>query len=818
MDASVKLASRSVRAVLAVMVALGGVVYALFAASAVPGVMTWITNSDQLTVPALVVDVLARPADFFGWQISRSSYLFPDALAYAVAYLLSGDALRSITFAHVTTLLVWVYVVYRASASRGAGFGARLAWVVLTALLVPLALTQLSTEAAAWVTKYLFSIANHFSCFVIGMLLVWWTLDEFRAPSWGRLVAIGIVGALTAASNRAIWLFYALPAVIIVAAYLLRDRQRALLPAAKIVTVGSVGLAIGYAIEGSFNRLTLMPFELTTDSISGHTAAFFTSLATYAAAHPLALLAGAALIAVYAAVALRLVAEFPRWWRRDLNREREVGWLFQLATITTAVANLLVGMISWINIGNARYLVLFFFAPPLLIPGLWRGAWPTRVLVAATIGALALTLVATLRLGGSRDITTYARQEVSPVVACLERLGVGRGLANYWQARHLAFLSQGAIRVDQVSPGATSKEALFFYSGNNAYDFLRGAPDVDPYDYVLADDLDHDVLRAAFGAPDAAERCAGREIWMWRDKTRVFAGLFQGHLDPWERLLEKDSSVRIPASAFPGGTGAIDGTGRRAGSDESQGDLIAGGRLSLSPATYRFAVSYSGRQEASGRKLATLTIKRADGQAAFVDLPGTNSDRTQIAQVTMRVDGPGQFVDVRVAHAAHAALLVEDLAVTRVPAVDAREIRLEANDTHIHTQVGLLRDGVMQSMGKGGVLAFGPYLPLPAGRYRATVHLVGDRAEGRIGKVDAVADVGRAVLAEQPIDGAAFSAMTGQREVMLDFDLPRPVRDLELRVFVEEGASLALKGYEILPRSGNATTAVVANPTVKSAP
>ena len=793
--------------------------YAVLVASAVPAVMAWITNSDQLTIPALVVDVVAQPANFFGWQVSRASYLFPDLVSYAAAYLLTGDALHAIVLAQIPVLLAWLYVVYRAAPGRAqGGHAGPLCWAIFAGLLVPLALTQLSGQAAAWITKYVFSFSNHFSCFVVSMVLLWWTLDELSTPSRARLVGIGVVAALMAASNRAIWLFYGLPAAIVVIAVLLRTPRRAAVPTMRVAVVVLAAMAAGYAIEGSFNRIAVMPYELTTSSIDERSRAFFATLSSYAAEQPAVAAGLLALIALYVAALVRLAAGFTAFRRGRLTAAEDKSWLFDLAVMLTAGANVLAAMMSWQNIGNARYLMLFFFAPPLLMARVWWRPWSVRALVAASVAAFALTAVAAVRNDGPRDIATYARAATAPIATCLRDLHVGRGLANYWTARRLAFLSADAIRVDQVSPGAGRKETLFFYWGNNAYAYLRGHPELDAYDYVIADDLDPSVLRAAFGSPDAVHDCAGHAIWTWHDPTRLFGGLFQGHLDPWQRLLARDWSATIPAAAFVGTTGSGEGLARVADQRDAAGLLLTGGRLTLRAGTYRVVLAYAAPGNA-GTHVGTLSIAPGGGHAAaFVDLLATADARVALARTIVNVDEAEGVVEPQVQFTATGPLRVEHLSITRMPAEVAREIRLQAGDSHVHTLVGALRGGALVSTGKGGVLAYGPYLPLAAGRYRAFVHLVAGRAQPRAGKVDVVARAGRAVLAERAIESAADAAADTEVPLIVDFDVSAPVRDLELRVFVDEGASVELRGYEILPRAGDAVAASASHPAAKSAP
>jgi hypothetical protein len=809
-------------ALAAALVSLCAALYAIYVASAVPAVTEWITNSDQLTLPAFVVDVFAMPANFFGWQLPRSSYLFPDTVAYALAYGATGDPLDSILLAHVPALLAWLYVLYRAAPrGRDGAPAGRLAWAIGAGLLFPLLLTQLSPEMAAWVTKYMFSFSNHFTCFVVGMVLLWWTLDELRAPSTARLLAIGVVAALMAASNRAIWLFGFLPIGFVLAATLLRAPRRMWRRVARLVPVVALAGVAGYAIEGSFNRIAVMPYQLSAGWIPDRVRAFADTVWTYGIAHPGMAAALLLLVAFYAAVGLRVARAAPAFWRGRLHADDERAWLFDAALLIAAVANVLAAMIAWQNIGNARYLMLLFFAPPLLARRL-VGVLPSlRALVAASLVLFAGTAVAAYRSDGPLRLSAYARTQTAPLVSCLRELGVGRGLANYWIARRMAFLSNGAVRVDQVSPGAGSPETLFFYWGNNAFAFLRGHPDVDPYQYVIADTLDPKVLTDAFERPDRVARCAGREIWTYRDDTRLFAGLFQGHLDPWERQLASSWTVSIPAAAFRGAGGSTSGLARVTQRDGgAQIAVVSGSRLSLRAGSYRLSVAYSvpPGSVASNIKVGTLRLVRAGGQPGpFADLLADADGRLRDARVFLDVGGPEDVVEPQVWASGAAPLRVESMTITAVEGIE-NEIRLQAGDAHLHTQVGVERDGFIASTGKAGVLLFGPYLPLSTGRYRASLYFASDGPQAPIGRMDIVASQGRKVFAARPIGPGNISAAPPGYRVDLDFDLDQRVRDLELRVFVDAGASMRVARYEILPRGDALAARAVANPPSKSLP
>lgn len=91
--------------------------------------------------------------------------------------------------------------------------------------------------------------------------------------------------------------------------------------------------------------------------------------------------------------------------------------------------------------------------------------------------------------------------------------------------------------------------------------------------------------------------------------------------------------------------------------------------------------------------------------------------------------------------------------------------------------------------GPGGCQIFGPYRPVPAGRYRARFLLEGP-AQG-MAVMDAVAEEGRLHLAEVRIGEGC--------EPMLELSLPHAVSDLEIRLRGDAGYAAVVRALEFMP-------------------
>ena len=493
-----------------------------------------------------------------------------------------------------------------------------------------------------------------------------------------------------------------------------------------------------------------------------------------------------------------LMAQLPSWRRGELSAPQEARFLFGLSLVAGGLGNVLAAGIAWEGIDSARYLMFFFFAPLLLVLLLsprvsdWRSA-------AVGIPVLAgLSAFVVFTPGSAMDPRRFAQKEAAELIGCAQSLKVHRGLANYWDARRLTFLSKDEMRIDPMPPWPTDRKGLMFYWTNNAFSFLRGHPAIDPFDYLIADSLDPQLLEEVFGVPDEKRACGGREFWVYRDLTHVFARLFQGNLNPYLWVLARDSRVTIPASAFDASVGTRAGLSRKADSaTDATGYLVTGGALELHPGDYRFTVKYSFPPTAAPASLGNFDVMTPDSRLLGTEDLVVDPDGSGLVSVDVHVVADHTVLEPRVVFAGAGQLTVEEVSVMKIPA-GARALHITASNPHAFSIVGVREGGLLKANGSPGYLLFGPYAKLAAGAYRATLHFAGSGYQGRPGKIDVVADQAHKVLAQSPLSAAELNDADGPA-IALEFELSEPVDDLELRVFVED-APVALIDYEIAPR------------------
>lgn len=144
-------------------------------------------------------------------------------------------------------------------------------------------------------------------------------------------------------------------------------------------------------------------------------------------------------------------------------------------------------------------------------------------------------------------------------------------------------------------------------------------------------------------------------------------------------------------------------------------------------------------------------------------------------------------LDARTAGKAHASV------VNRQIDMIAWSLSYWATHPRLHTQIGHKVRRNLHTTGKAGVLLYGPYAALPAGRYVATVHGVANPVEGLRGVwMDVAWNMGAEVVLRQPLH-TTENAQAGELG-RIEFELLAYTNDVEVRVYVEIESDLRLDG------------------------
>lgn len=112
----------------------------------------------------------------------------------------------------------------------------------------------------------------------------------------------------------------------------------------------------------------------------------------------------------------------------------------------------------------------------------------------------------------------------------------------------------------------------------------------------------------------------------------------------------------------------------------------------------------------------------------------------------------------------------------------------------LQSQIGIISDTGCVSNGSAGYLAFGPYLDLPAGSYRAELVLTKSNDYSGTISFDVVTDQGNTCLARTNIQ---MNSIAKHKSIYLDFTSENELKKLETRVYCENGTNLGLKAISI---------------------
>ena len=211
---------------------------------------------------------------------------------------------------------------------------------------------------------------------------------------------------------------------------------------------------------------------------------------------------------------------------------------------------------SWKGASNVRYLFNWLLLPGFLLaleaaakwgaPGLAApgGHWQRRGLVGAAAVFLACLGCAAGDLRHASLRFPYP-DDVAALDAVLQRRGLTRGLAQYWDAKYVTALSHAGAELRQIRANGD----LYFWD-NNAFGYYEASADGSlawpAYQYILTDLLDERAVARAFGEPQASESAGRFRVWIYdgEGQRRI-----RDVLEP--RVREKLGPQRLPRLRQP---------------------------------------------------------------------------------------------------------------------------------------------------------------------------------------------------------------------------------------------------------------------------
>jgi hypothetical protein len=477
-------------------------------------------NSDNLWCNSFCEDVLTG-ADLAGWNFPGAPYFFPDILLLLPCQWLGRD-LVAVYFAY-DALFYAAFLAALYALARQVGLERRPAFVTAAAALTFLAVTHLR-GAYQGVGQLMGHPGNHIGAILVGvMLLALFARALRRGHGRAGAAAFVAVGALGTVSDNLLVVQFILPACLALGLlWLWRKvsfgqlaRHAAVVGAALLLAEGLRLLVerFGCKFEG-------FAVDIHRPRRGDFTALFGQLWRVVGDQHILLVFLG------LTALAALLVL----WARRGAGRGAEepgLAALFVALTVLLApVCNVLVLFAVGMGRHNAvdRYSVAVYFVP-FLFPGLLLRLLPGRV--GQVGGAALLVFVVALALHQFRLLLpTVSRDKLAqpypPLAQAIDRLveehGPMQGVAGYWSARHLSFLTHSRTRIVPLLMDCSP-----FPHGSNANWYIDPRPGrltLPEYRLVVVAASrglapKPEVLAAHFGEPQKKIRVGPDQLWLY---------------------------------------------------------------------------------------------------------------------------------------------------------------------------------------------------------------------------------------------------------------------------------------------------------------
>lgn len=111
-------------------------------------------------------------------------------------------------------------------------------------------------------------------------------------------------------------------------------------------------------------------------------------------------------------------------------------------------------------------------------------------------------------------------------------------------------MSSEKIWVSHLNPNPVFGQNLFFYWGNDLFSFQQFNDLQQPFDFIMVDYMDLDLIQKSFGNPEKKIQCLGRQIWAYPIPNNIFKGLMGSSAILFERELRVKKETFIPSNIF----------------------------------------------------------------------------------------------------------------------------------------------------------------------------------------------------------------------------------------------------------------------------
>jgi hypothetical protein len=717
-------------------------------------------SSDDLLCSAVVEDVLAG-RDVHEWHLPGAPYLFPDVVLLIPCRLAAPNLVVEFLAYH---FLFWGLVV-AALAWLGRLLGLPAGKALLAAAAGVAFLAAVHLDPAYQRGLRLVHPGNHVGLLLIGLFILAATVRALR-HGWGiGLAAVSLlVGGAGLFSDRLLLVQFVIPAALALSVLVLRRRLAVRRAVVHAVVLGGM-VAVAMLLRAGLVRLGCHFLRVEDWVVRPR----LTDLAAMAdilarALHGQTLLE--VLLPLHLALALAVACMAGRAGSISdgadlaaLQAGREfLGWALFLSPLCNAATLFLLGQGR--NSAIDRYMLPCWLLP-LLCPALLAGLLPWQRFRAIAIRAVpaALVLFAGWRIATALPTVERAHFEppYPPLAQALDRLvrerGPMRGLAGFWEARWLSFLTRERV---PVRPLNFCGEPWFHACNPAAF------VDTDPlaYQFIVAVDdrpdsaPTRDLLQAHYGPPREKIAVGSDEIWLY-DRVRSSAlerflnaeraerlrkqRRFTGPTEP--ACLARPKAIRTPPQVRHTAAVPLGKTLELRFDPPVSGSVLD---VSVDHAADCVLEFFSGTQ---GTPLAKMRVPPVPWTGAGYDSPGLQSRLLSVPAALRGRRWDRVVLRPRSRHGAtvgHVLVLAGDYPSEAAPAQTPARVRLEAesllptlhagSDPQMRAAVATISDsGASGGKARRGVppwrqaVAETPAMTLSPGRYRIDFVL---RAEG----------------------------------------------------------------------------------------
>lgn len=775
--------------------------------------------------------------DLRGWHLPAAPYLFPDMGILSALALMTCDTATVFLLYSVVQYLLMFAVLW--AIFRLMSFPRRVAFTT-AALGVTLLLAACFHPDYEIRSLLLLNPGNHMACHLVGLaataLVLHGLVKGYHWLSAGLLV---LVCSLCAFSDHLLIVQFLLP---ISTSALLLGLARLFSIRRALLTTGLLGLSALLAMtkQRVLTRLGLVPMHLTLslqwpglDALKGFVSIFWNSFRDQWLMLIVILLhsvcaVSAMVLGIRQVWRERTRAESPQAANLEMRPNNPTILFIVLVLLLAPLCNAAVLIVAkMVNISTLyRYLYTWLLLPflfiamwPRLLP--WR---PARLLVPVSIAAVVLFRL--LTFPDPLDLAHFDARYPSLARALDEMVrkhGRLRGFAEYWRAREMHYLTHERVEVLPILTWG-----LPWFHGTNPNAFLsenRHDLTIPDYHFVIVPTSgepgpDPEHIESRYGKPVEIITVEGYEIWRYdRMANRQLDLFLRAQLA--QRLVEQRPFVGpndlhnlgVPKRNLTAWESRKNTQIPRDGHISIRFDKpVHGAMIDISA---NFADEYMLWFSRDGRKLGKTRVPSVDWTGAEIAYcePGLQSRLVAVPPACR----DGGFNEVRVVplgrspHFSIGHFLVFDEWIPYSPGwvrpgenyhrhegenmsrLDSAEVMTVADAS---ASAGQARQA---SAAFQGCMAFGPYLPLPPGRYRVDFALkIDDNTSiDTVANLDAYAFAGQQRLQFRPLRGRDFSAPNQYQVFSFTFDAADELDLVEYRVLVPGKTKVTLDYVDV---------------------